>query len=372
MKSFYEVTIKTLNHEKLINNISDQFPLFNVEKKDYNILKLQVKYSNRKKLNKYLKNNNISILKNRNFGFLFNFLKLFKRYGIIAGIIISCACFFILNNLILNIEIQGNNLISKYEVINYLNNYKLKNKNNILCKNIELKLKEKFSDISLVSVITKGSTLIVNIKENIKNDVVNKTFEPMVACYDGKITDIILSQGTLNVKVGQTVKKGDILVYPYIIDSSGEKRNIQPQASIKAKVWITGELSYKENEISLVKTGKKLSTSFMKINNLFLTTPKKCEYGLYTKQEKVNYLTYNNLLPISYHIVTYYELEEKIINKSFEEDKENLLQQCRQIALQKINEYDIIKNERTQIVQGAGIVNLKVILELEKDITYEN
>lgn len=373
MESFYEVTIKTLNHEKIINNLSNKVELFNVEKKDYNILKLQVKYSQKKILNKYLKNNNFEILKHKSFGLLSFILKVFRRLGITFGILFSIILFLILNQFIFKIEITGNDKVSRQEIINFLDeNFDLKFKHSVNTKDIELAIQSNFDKVSLTSVITKGSTIVINIKEKLDSDILNTTLTPMIACYDGKITEIKLSQGTLNVKVGQTVKKGDVLVYPYIIDSAGNKKDILPQASIMAKIWVEGSIYYQENEISFVRTGKSKTINYLTIGKFSLNTKPNSPFKKYDTEEKTFYITKNNILPIINHQITYFETEEKLINNNFEEDKEKLILQCKEIALQKINEYDIIKKEKVLISQNAGIVNMKVVLELEKDITYEN
>ena len=123
-----------------------------------------------------------------------------------------------------------------------------------------------------------------------------------------------------------------------------------------------------ENEVTDTAKKQEYWNTGIGLNKVDNLEPSK--YLLDLSQKNINgelkYYEVENLLK------TYYETQEQIINNDFESDKENLISQCREIALQKINECDIIKKEKVSISRNAGIVHVKVVLELEKDITYES
>src|SRR5699024_8221798 len=84
------------------------------------------------------------------------------------------------------------------------------------------------------------------------------SFQPIVSDYDGMITHINLIQGTPNVKVGDIVQKGDVLVYPYVADGEGQVMPVLPRAEIKADVWLSENEVFYEYQIKQERTGRKI------------------------------------------------------------------------------------------------------------------
>ena len=249
------------NLERWLNVISSKnVKIFSVIKRDVKNSEIEILLSDEKYVVEFLKSKNIEIVDKKYNGTAKMGKFLIKRLGIVFGIFI-CFCFYIVGSrYTLKIEVVGNTQSSTEEIVNVLAENgagilsPLNSKTN---DDIERIILDNFDEISLVSVVKRGSSLIVNIKEKLLNkeyEDLDKT-NSLVATEDGIITEIKLIQGTLLVKVGDTVHAGDLLVAPYVFDSSGNKISIEPKAIITADVWLSGEATFQETKQITERTG---------------------------------------------------------------------------------------------------------------------
>jgi len=104
-------------------------------------------------------------------------------------------------------------------------------------KDVENAIIDNFDELSFVSCIIEGQTLVLNIKEKLLLEEVFGQFRPIFAQNSGMITQIDLISGTAVVKTGDFVRKGDVLVEPFVIDTSGQKREVKANAKIYAKIY---------------------------------------------------------------------------------------------------------------------------------------
>ena len=92
----------------------------------------------------------------------------------------------------------------------YVGEYKGK----IDCDEIEKKIRNKYSDITWVCAEIKGTNLIIHVNENYNRTIKEQENSPynIIANCDAQIDSIITRTGVGNVKKGDKVKKGDILL----------------------------------------------------------------------------------------------------------------------------------------------------------------
>ena len=99
-------------------------------------------------------------------------------------------------------------------------------------------------------------------------------FQPITAEYSGIIKEINLITGTSNVKVGEYVNVGDILVLPFNINSNGEKIAVEPLAEIRADMFVVAKCEMKKFEQILVRTGRCKKVYKYKLKNMNLFSSK--------------------------------------------------------------------------------------------------
>ena len=273
---------------------------------------------------------------------------LIYRIGLIIGIIISLIGTFFINNRLLNIEISGLGKYSKEEIIKSINDYGLNffSKMDIDFIELENYLTNSF-DFSLVSIISKGNSLIINIKEEL-SDISDK-YVPITADYNMIITEINVFAGTPNVSIGDIVYLGDVLVYPYEI-INGENKPLLPMAEIKGDTFYSVNYNFKSTEDVYERTGNKkiikMNYSLGKFN--LISDIKNNDYATF-ELEEVNYYISNYFLPIKVNKVIAHETTLVTKDHNFEEEKDGIIEKLRKELYEKIPDSLKIEDEEIKI-----------------------
>ena len=349
----YKFEIPSVNVEKILNKISPKYEIFNLQKKD-KICTFYCKNKDKKAIIKILKNSGINIKNSNSVGIL-KYFKQISSVGILLGIIISCVLWFVSSFFITDVLIVGSMNFTSNEVMQVLKEKNINKwtlKSNINIDELQNRLQD-IKYISYVSIILKGNALVINLKEQLTNDEVVSIdkYEPIISNYEGRVVSIKLIQGTANVKVGDIIKFGDVLVAPYVIKNDGTKLSVQPLADIVCDVWITSTLEVKNTKIEKVMTGNVISNrqiSFLGIN--IFESKNDVNFINYETQTYTKYLA-NMLLPIKITYNNYYEYNLVTIENNFEQNKQQFIEQTRQMSLLNVKNYDIIKNESYEIQQ---------------------
>ena len=366
--------IKGVNLEKCFNNlIKNKIKLKNIIKNEDNTAEFYINYKNDKVLKQNLNKFNITILEEKDFGVQYFFRNLFFRVGLISACIISLIFLFISQMFVFKIEIYGNDKLSKTEIISELEKLGVNSftpKSSLNLSMLESELLENMPEISLVSIITKGNSLILNLQEKVINDEYQNVgnFEALKATASGRIKSINLKQGTLKVKVGDIVKEGDILVEPYIIDSSGEKRSVKAEAEILAEIWFEARITHYDSSMKTIKTGNKI----VKDNIFFLNLP------IYVDKKEVTFTEYevskniinlsNFLIPIKIERITYEEITTIKEEIPFEDVKDELILEAKNLALEKAKNNSVVDEYHT-VTSNAGVTSISYVIVAEGDIS---
>ncbi len=297
---------------------------------------------------------------------------LIRRVGLVVGL--SCVIILsaIFSKTTFNYSITGLNTISQQQVEDLLENYGIKKGkiNNFNNDDLEQYLLEKLPKISLVSVMVKGNTLSINIKE--KEESLNTYLPVITSPYTMLITGINVTSGTLAVKVGDVVKKGSVLVYPYVLNTDGSKTKCKAVASIQGDIWFCGNVDFKEKEEVLVRTGRKTTkrtTYFGKYP--LLTKNPNVSFEFYEVESRQSQ-TKNFFLPFSTKTQVYYECKYKTVTRSLEKEKEGLFKQSKQNAYATLPAGFNVVEETQQIIKVDNIYKIQTYLKCNVEITNDN
>lgn len=279
-----------------------------------------------KKIKQPLKKTHVHIQIINRSGLPFIMHKYRKRKMFIGAVVLFVIAIYFMSLFIWDISLSGGYSYTDIEITNYLQSigvYEGIKKDNINCEDIEAKIRNNYKDITWVSAELTGTRLIIHIKENFDEiDTKNLSNEPqdIVATSDGEIVSIITRTGTPMVKIGDKVKKGDVLVSGVvnILDDSKEIKTTEYVAS-DADVYAKVDYQYK-NQFSLkynekIYTGNTKSGSYLQIFDYRIGTYYFNKYDLYDLYKKENQLhLFDSLyLPIYYgkENMNEYEIVEK-------------------------------------------------------------
>ena len=369
MKLAIKFTLRKLNTEKYINTLINKYDIFDIKTNEDKI-SFCVNIKNKKNIKQFFKSRKIEILNISSVGFFSSLFNL-SRLGIFVAIFVCCIAWLVSSFFVTDILIYGanqQNVIAIKKIVSEMFSSNIISKSNINTAEIEQKIIST-TKINTVSCVIKGATLIVNVKEELNtSQYLEGDFSPLISLYDGQITSINVIQGTAVVEVGDIIKLGDVLVEPYIIDASGNKKQVQPIADIVCDVWITAEtVVYDEQEVT-EKTGNITKNREIYVfGKQIFSQNKQNPYTSSITSQTSNFIS-NFLLPIK-AVTTTYEETTKILKKiDFEKNKQQYIDKCRQIALLNVREYDIIKDEKQTIIEDNGKHTITYVITISKKV----
>jgi len=364
IKNVTEFHINTLNQERLLNELCKKVKITRIERLDKQNLCFKCDYSERKFVEKFLKSKNAKIIKIKNEGLFPSIVNMCTSYGVILAVVIFSIFYIIQGQFVWQYDIRGVERVSQMEIMEFVKENFSLNKKDINTKQIESAIDDHFDEISFVSCIIKGQTLILNIKEKLLPDEKYGEFKPILAQKDAKITQINLVSGTLNVKVGQMVEKGDVLVKPFVMDSAGELKAVEASAQIFGEVYNIGEAEHYETIVSVERSGRVCEKNEIKLFGLTIYTfEDDCDFEMYEVEYADVELAENIVLPFKMHRTIIYELKEKTTHSKFEDVKEEYIQKAREKAFAFCENCDNIKEEFYTIreLSGVTIVNYCIV-----------
>ena len=363
------IQVKGLNQERIINSIIKDYKIYNFSRINHQLSEFEIDFIHHKKLIKILKDSGLEVKTLLHRGLISKLKTNLTRFGIISALVICFLVYLLQYSFILKIDIYGINKETSKEIETFLNNtLQSRNKSKIDTKNLEFMIKENFEEVSSVSVAFVGQSLVININETVLPEEL-KEGQPIVSQFDGLITKINLIQGTLAVNEGDLVKKGDILVYPYIIDSEGEECSILPQAEIFADIWLNESETFYEYLIKNERTGNKVVKNEVYINNLLLYSNRiENQFSDYEIEESKKCISKNNILPIYKKTTVYYETVAIEIKENFEDAKDRIIEKARQKTLIFLQENEIIKEENYNIRESGGIYQIDYLITVNRNI----
>lgn len=327
--------IKGSNTNLIINNcVKNDIELQNVYRPSNQELEITLSDNNLKKFkNLDLKNYEVTTLSTSLKQKFIHFL--IFRIGLIIGVVVSIILMFFMQNRLININIYGLNTIQREEFIDKINEYGIKRFSlmNFDKSDLEKYLADNF-DLSFVSIITKGNTLIISAKEELPD--INKGYVPITAEYNMIIKEMNVFAGTSTKKIGDVVFAGDILVEPYEYISN-EKISITPCAEIRGEVYFSASYNFVAEEEVQVRTGNSKIINFgMNIGEYKLLENKTdCPFENY-EVEEIDSLITNYFVPMHVRKTIAYELTTETVTKNFEDEKDNIINKIKDEAYSQV------------------------------------
>lgn len=303
-------------------------------------------------------------------GLPFKLKKNQKRIGLLAGALIFTVILEVASGYIWVIDITGNQKVKSEEIIAACENIGIHTgvkKSKINPKNQREKLLLEFEKLAWASLNIEGCRLTVNVSE-VKD--IDKKEAPcnLKASGDGIIKKIDVTTGNCLVKVGDTVKKGDVLVSGVVERSDGTAFVCSTGtviATTKRTVTVSGE--YKKT-VSY-ENGKTKTKRVLEFFNI--------KIPLYLGSEKAEFLsefkTHNITLFDSKLPITVYEKNFKFINQEeITLSKEKLTKELEEMAEQKLKELkaESFTMENSEITETDKGLTLTITVVAEENIVY--
>ena len=310
--------IPAAEHDRYDNRV-EKNELENEERKQGKTVCFQTSPKDFKRLKSIARKTNVLLRITEKHGFPF-LLILGRRRSLWVG---GLPAFFLLICLssfyVWDISFEGNHRFTDETLLHFMATVPVQcgmRKSRISCTELEKRIRNAFPEISWVSAELTGTRLTIHLREN--NRILQARLEPESPCEltagtDGTVTRIIVRNGKARVKVGDTVKAGDVLVsgeLPLYDDFEAlvKINKVHADAEVYAKTTRTVEWKCPETKEIRARTGKRRRGIFFKFLDLefcFLTPGLKKEntWELFMEESQLK-LSKNFYLPVYGGILT--------------------------------------------------------------------
>ena len=270
--------IPAAEHDRHDNRV-EKNELENEERKQGKTVCFQTSPKDFKRLKSIARKTDVLLRITEKHGFPF-LLILGRRRSLWVG---GLAAFFLLICLssfyVWDISFEGNHRFTDETLLHFMATVPVQcgmRKSRISCIELEKRIRNAFPEISWVSAELTGTRLTIHLREN--NRILQARLEPESPCEltagtDGTVTRIIVRNGKARVKVGDTVKAGDVLVsgeLPLYDDSETlmKTNKVHADAEVYARTVKTVTWKIPDTEEIRARTGKRRRGIFFKLLDL--------------------------------------------------------------------------------------------------------
>jgi len=323
----------------------------------------------------------LDVLKREGLPFYKKIMK--RRMGLFGGAVIFILALYLMSSFVWFVQVSGNDKVDRNRILMTAARYGIYTgaaKWNFSRIEVEEAMLRDLSEIAYIQCDIRGVKVNIRVVEKIRPDLNITGPCHIVAARDGVIEEVLVLDGQANVKAGDVVAKGDILisgiVFPPVLQEtegvplpSTEPYHVRARGKVKARTWYEGygECSRKTEEKVLTKK---------KFNKLYLETPWKkfllkgkgdIPFAIYEKKEKVWRSPVGNwtlcLLKINEQTIEITEYSEsEAVEIAREKAQKNLRQDIQPGLKISDSHIDILSSP------SDSIVRIKVSAETIEDI----
>ena len=381
LSGYLKIQIFGYSPERFLNLCSYQnINLWDLNVKD-RAYEMKISVKDFRKLRPIIRKTKTKVKVVHRYGFPFFLQKYKTRHFLFLGLLMGILFLLLMSEFVWKIEIEGNIRCSDEEIRMFLKTIDIsegKRKKEVSCEEIAKQMRQNFDDVIWVSASMDGVELKIEVKENMDR-VYEKEIEenpPMdiVAERDGIVKRIITSKGRPMVKVGDEVKKGDILVSGTIeiLNDALEVTGYQYQVA-EAEIYIQTEYTYTdqiEHTYEIMEdTGKKNYQIWLETNHkIFFIGNHKSGYQYEKIHESQKRVVLGGIIPLSWKFGIRTVEECKKIAETYTEEEmrvklsEKFHRFCQDLEKKGVQ---ILEND-VKIYCGAEWTSAQGILVLEE------
>ena len=238
-------------------------------------------------------------------GGIYALLPLMRRHiGVSISVPIALLFYLWISFFVFDVRIEGNEFLSKEKIaeeLSVVGLYPGVRWNSLDYSEIENNLLTKAENISWVNIHRRGLVAYVTVKEkaSVPQTEQKNGYANIVSEYDGVIEEITVRAGEPSVLVGQTVKKGELLISAF--DAEGHP--VYAEGEVYARVYGSFSVFIPRHDKEIIKEERVLLKKIVKIFNFSINIFKNYgnlpeEYVIIEDKRRIM-LSENKPLPIT-------------------------------------------------------------------------
>ena len=374
---YLKISVEGYYIERFINICKNKnITIWNLKRNKNILLTFNIRIKEFREMCKIAKKTNckVKIISKNGLPFL---LHRYKKRKIFIFLLLIIICFIWISSMFVwNVDIIEENNQELVDIRSDIEEAGLKNgvlKQKVKTKEIINKLRLKRNDIAWIGIEMKGTNAIVKlVKADNKPDIIDTNeYCNVVSDKTGVITKISAQNGTANVKAGDTVKKGDVLINGWMEGKYTGLRYVHAKGEIEAKVWYTKKKKIPYTLTQTRETGNIQEKYFLKINNLKINFSKKySKFKIYdTIENDSKFRIFSDFyLPISIVESTYKVMEEYTKKYTIEEAKNLGIEELQKELDEEIKDKEKIVNKNINTYECKDGVEVYVTYEVLENI----
>lgn len=361
MSGTIKIKINGLNSGKILNALVDNgIFLKNIKQKSKNVT-FEINENSEEDLKLICKkfHKSYEIISKNNF---VNLIKKTKYYcGFVVGVVLVAALIFSFNFSVykVNIEVEGDGQFDLANIQRVLEDNGIApgtNKTKINNRELEKLILQTQENVAGCVVSQSGGVLNVVIYPGVLKNEVSK--DNIYSKYDAVIEDVQIYAGKSNLKKGDVVRKGDLLI----------ENNNGAAGKILAKIYYSDFIIYDENQFVRKFTGREITKNGIMIFNKNLAKPRQnIAFSEYLEENCAFCVSKNCFLPIYLTKTTYREFEYESVVVKFEEVENKLKANLLENVKIKMNGEEIL-NVTYSVFQENNLTRLDCFIECEIDL----
>lgn len=374
---YIRISIEGYYIERFINICgNEKITIWNLKRNKNVKLELNIGIKDLKKVAQIAKQTKckMKIIKKKGLPFLFNRYR--KRKLFFVFLLVIIIGLGISSNFVWNIQIveeDKESIENLYQdvVESGLEIGKMKSKINT--KDIINKVRLKRNDIAWMGIELKGTNAIVKVvKATAKPEIVDDNeYCNIVSDKQGIITKVNAQNGTIAVKVGDTVNVGTTLINGWMEGKYTGLRYVHAKGEIQAKVWHTKNKKILYNDTEKTETGNIENKYQIKINNFEINLSKRLSkfeiYDTIVLENKFKIFS-DFYLPISLVKITNKEIKEEQKNYNVEQAKNLGIEQLQEELDNEIEDKSKVVNKIINTYEKEDGIEVYVTYEVLEDI----
>lgn len=340
LRGYVEISVEGKHIERFINMaVSQGYNLWDIFQPRDNLMMAKVNISVYPALRHIARTCRCRLKIREKKGLPFLLVRMRSRKMLVLGACIFFISLYVLSSFIWFVEVTSSKelkLVTKQEILKAAAESGLKPgalgflvDNNQVAEDIEKKF---VSKIAFVGVEQKGTKVIIDVVEKVLPEVDPEKVYPgnVVALKDGIIKEILVLSGEPKVAVGDTVKKGDILIsgviYPEQAEETAdktesedmEKKQAEPilvsaRGLVRARVWYEAKavLPLLQHQEKLTGAQQKEVVLRVGEKQILLKKPSNGKFKDFRSEKKEHKLKFfKKEYPVSLIITTHKELQK--------------------------------------------------------------
>lgn len=361
LKGYVEFTVEGKFLERFLNLVSRKgIPIWNVTKTSHTFRGCTL-VKHYKKIRPIVRKTHVTVKITDRVGLPFVLHRYRNRIGLVFGacilaLAISCSGLFVWK-----IEVTGNSVLASGDIIETMEGFGLKKgrlKSSLDVIQLAEELCMEYEEISWAAVNLIGTVAYVEIEERVMPpDMVDENLPcNVVAEKGGQICYMEVYDGEKVRKVGDIVKKGDIIVSGILEDKKGQTYVRHARAKVIGEYLETKEITIPMEQTQLVPTGSVSNKKYIVAGNFKLPVTFGPKAEGFTREYKRPAALFGFSLPFDIIVEQTVAAQEQMFQLTEEKAKLFALQQLEVFENQLSRDGEIIERKIRGKIQGKQYI----------------